>query len=114
MKQSTLVLWPDGLLRLARNDGEAASIILQQPLDVVEFDLRALRVGEAAAEFFQDAANPLHVDFTGNLHAEIVRVAVPAQRPSQRVGCIIAALLPARAIAGAVALPVAIALLHRF
>src|SRR5260370_970847 len=87
-------------------------IILQQPLDVIEFDLRALRIGEAAAEFFQNAANPLHVDFAGDLHRVIVTVFVSAQRPSERIGAIGAALLPTDAIAGAIALSL-IALLHR-
>src|SRR5260221_2344266 len=89
-----------------------ALIILQQPLDVIEFDLRALRIGEAAAEFFQNAANPLHVDFAGDLHRVIVTVFVSAQRPSERIGAIGTALLPADAIAGAIALSL-IALLHR-
>src|SRR5260370_3344850 len=87
-------------------------IILQQPLDVIEFDLRALRIGETAAEFFQNAANPLHVDFAGDLHRVIVTVFVSAQRPSERIGAIGTALLPADAIAGTVALSL-IALLHR-
>src|SRR5260370_12134409 len=87
-------------------------IILQQPLDVIEFDLRALRIGETAAEFFQNAANPLHVDFAGDLHRVIVTVFVSAQRPSKRIGAIGTALLPADAIAGTIALSL-IALLHR-
>jgi hypothetical protein len=43
-------------------------IILQQPLEVIEFNLRALRIGKTAAEFFQNPAHPLHIDFAGNLH----------------------------------------------
>src|ERR1700694_4692631 len=89
-------------------------IILQQPLDVIELDLRTLRIGEAAAEFFQNPAHPLHIDFAGNLHRQIVAEFAPVQRPSERVALIPAALLPARPIARAVALSVAIALLHRF
>ena len=76
----------------------AALIILQQPLDVIKFDLRALRIGEAAAEFFQNAANPLHIDFTGDLHRVIIAVFVPVQRPSERIGAIGTALLPADAV----------------
>jgi hypothetical protein len=38
--------------------GTKRLIILEQPLDVIELDLRALRIrDEAAAEFFQNAAN---------------------------------------------------------
>jgi hypothetical protein len=44
-----------------------ALIILQQPLDVIEFDLRALRIGKAAAQFFQNPAHPLHIDLAGIL-----------------------------------------------
>src|ERR1700732_761609 len=88
--------------------------IPQQPLDVIEFDLRALGIGEAAAEFFQDPAYPLHIDFTGNLHRQIIAEFTPVQRTSQRIALIAAALLTACAGAGAVALAFAIALLHRF
>src|SRR5437899_4489594 len=91
----------------------AALIILQQPLDIIEFDLRALRIGERAAEFFQNAANPLHIDFAGDLHRVLIAVFVPVQRPSERIGTIGTALLPADAIAGAIARSLAIALLHR-
>src|SRR4051812_200 len=62
-----------------------ASIILQQPLDVVEFELRALGVAEAAAQFFQDAAHPLHVDLAGNLYREIVAEFAAVQRPAQGI-----------------------------
>src|ERR1700679_1694952 len=91
----------------------AALIILQQALEVVEFDLRALRIGEAAAEFFENPAHPLDVDFAGNLHRQIVAIFAPVQRPSERIALVAAALLAAGAIAGTIALPVAIALLHR-
>ena len=90
-----------------------ALVILQQPLEVIELDLRTLRVGEAAAQFFQNPAHPLDVDLAGDLHREIVAEFAPMQRPSQRVGLIAAALLPAGAIAGTLALPLAFALLHR-
>src|SRR5437868_9703116 len=90
----------------------AALIILQQPLDVIKFELRALRIGEAAAEFFQNAANPLHIDFAGDLHRIVVAVFVALQRPSKRIGTIGAALLPANAIARTIALSL-VALLHR-
>ena len=62
------------------------SIILQQPLDVIELDLRAGRIGQAAAQFFEDAAHPLHVDLAGDLHRVIVGELIVAQRPSERNG----------------------------
>ena len=62
------------------------SIILQQPLDVVEFDLRTGRIGEAAAQFFEDPAHALDVDFAGDLHRQIVAEFAAAQRPSERIG----------------------------
>src|ERR1700754_1255797 len=42
------------------------SIILQQPLDVIELGLRPRRIGQSAAEFFEDAADFLHVDLAGD------------------------------------------------
>src|ERR1700680_4018342 len=87
-------------------------IILQQPLDVFEFDLRTLRIGQPAAEFFQNAANPLHIDLAGNLDRQIVAEFAPMQRPPQRIVGIAAVLLTPCAIARTVALPVAITLLH--
>src|ERR1700737_5318375 len=88
-------------------------IILEQSLDIIEFDLRALRVGETAAQFFEDPAYPLHVDLAGDLHGIIVGVFVAVQRPSERIVQIAVALLAAHAVTRAVALSVALALLHR-
>src|ERR1700704_5922923 len=85
-------------------------IILQQPLEIIEFDLRALRISEAAAQFFENPAHPLHVDFAGDFHRQIVAEFAPVQRASERIALVAAALLPACAIAGAVALTLAIAL----
>src|SRR4029077_3991020 len=90
------------------------SIILQQPLDVVELDLRPRRIGEAAAELFEDTPDPLHVDLAGNLHRQIVAIFAAAQRTSERIGLVAAALLPADTIPRAVAGLIAVALLHRF
>src|SRR4051812_41361460 len=89
-----------------------ASVILQQPLDVIEFDLRAQWVAEAAAQFLENPAYPLHVDLAGNLHRQIVAEFAAAQWPAQRIAVAAAALLPAGAIAGAIVLPVAVARLH--
>src|SRR3954451_4800090 len=90
----------------------AASIILQQPLDVIEFDLRAQRIAETAAQLFQNPAHPLHVDFAGNLHRQIVAELSAAQRPAKLLPAAAAAVLPAGAMAGAIVLPVAVARLH--
>src|SRR5690348_7335288 len=90
------------------------SIILQQPFDVVEFDLRTGWIGETAAQFFQDTAHALHVDLAGNLHGIIVGEFVVAHRPSERIGRVVGALLAASRVAGAVTRLVAIALLHGF
>ena len=61
--------------------------------------------------FFQNPPRPLHVDVAGNLHRQIVAFVCP-HRPSQGIGGIAGALLPARAIIRAGALPLAITLLH--
>ena len=89
------------------------SVILQQPLDVIELDLRAQRIAEPTAQFLEDTAHPLNVDLVGDLHRGIVGKFTPAQRTAQRIVLVAAALLPPRALAGAVALAVAVALLHR-
>jgi len=81
----------------------AGSIILQQPLDVIELDLRAGRVGEAAAQFFEDATDPLYVDLAGDFHRVIVVELIVAKRPSNRIVAVGASLLPALGIAGAIA-----------
>src|SRR4051794_36663651 len=88
------------------------SIILQQPLDVIEFDLRAGRIGEAATQFFQDAAHPLHVDLAGDFHRIIVGEFVGPHRPQQWILAVGAGLLTTLGVAGAVARLVAIAGLH--
>src|ERR1700761_1409283 len=89
------------------------SIVLQQPLDVIELDLRTLRIGQTAAEFFENAAHPLHIDLARNLHGQVVAEILPVQRPSQRIALPAVTLLPAGDIAGAVALTIAVTLLHR-
>src|SRR5580693_1198059 len=94
-------------------DGAGRLKILQQSLDVIELDLRALRIGQTAAQLLQNPAHPLHVDFTGYLYRHIVTEFAPAQRPSKRIAPVATALLTARAITRAVvALAIAIALLH--
>ena len=66
----------------SRSASASRSIILQQPLDVIEFDLRAGRVGETAAQFFQDPAHPLHVDLAGDFHRIVVVELVVTHRPA--------------------------------
>src|SRR5690348_3851345 len=81
------------------------SEILQQPLDVVEFELRAQRIGEALAQFFEDAAGALHVDLARHLHGDVVAVVTPAQRTSERIGVVVGARLTLPAgLAGTLAL----------
>ena len=72
-----------------------------------------MRVGEAAAQFFENAAHPLHVDLARNLDREIIVEFASAQRPAQRIGRWACALRSAAPLAGAVvALPLAHLLLH--
>ncbi|OKO73931.1 hypothetical protein AC629_36005 [Bradyrhizobium sp. NAS80.1] len=86
--------------------------ILQQSLDIVELDLRARGIAEAAAQLFEDAADALGVDLSGDLDRVVVAELAAVKRPTERIGLIAAALLAAGPIAGTI-LPVAIALLHR-
>jgi hypothetical protein len=78
------------------------SIILQQPLDVIELFLRAGHVAEALAQFLDDAARALHIDLARHLDGGIVAIIVAAQRPAERIGLLLGARL---AEAAAVALP---------
>ena len=86
-------MWPGFRVRreaAPRNDrvsfSRRCSIILEQALDVVELELRAERLAEAAAKFLEDAAGTLGVDFARHLHGGVVAVIAPAQRPAQWVG----------------------------
>src|SRR5690242_17173086 len=89
-----------------------ASVVLQQPLDVVELELRPRGIAEAAAQLLEDAADALHVDLAGDLLREIVDLAAGMHRTSERIG-LLRVLPAAGALAGAVARLIAIALLHR-
>src|ERR1700761_305501 len=95
----------------APRPGHGASIVLQQPLDVVEFDLRAKAFAEAAAQLLENAAHALDVHLAGDFHRQVVEL-VAAQRTAQRVAVAARALLPAGAVAGSVVLAVAVAGLH--
>src|SRR6516165_11266417 len=98
-----------GLIRFARNDREL--IILQQPLDIIELDLRPRRIGKTAPQLFEDAADPLHIDFARDHPRQLV-IFVRPQRTPERVGRVGTRLLPAGALARTVAL-LTVALLHR-
>src|SRR5580704_6119666 len=82
-------------LRAPQNDDgviSTCSIILEQPLDIVELFLRAQDVAEAAAQLLDDAAGALHIDFARHLDAEIVRIAA-VQRAAERIGVALRARL---------------------
>src|SRR5688572_33430255 len=66
-----------------------ASKILQQPLDIIELELRPQRIGEALAQLFQNAPRALHVDLARHLHGDVVAIVAPAQRPAERIGVIV-------------------------
>src|SRR6516225_8787093 len=73
--------------------GEVISIVLQQPLDVIELFLRAGKVAEALAQFLDDAAGALHVDLARHFYRRVVAVFAPAQRPAKRIGVLLRARL---------------------
>src|SRR6478735_5084841 len=89
------------------------SKILQQPLDVVELDLRARAIPQAATELLEDAADALGVDLAEDLDRVVVAQIAAVKWATERIGLIAAALLSFAPFAGAIALPVTIALLHR-
>src|SRR5712692_4390478 len=72
---------------VGRNDD--CLIIPQQPLDVVELELRAEALAEAAAQLLEDAARALHVDLARHLDRGVVAVVAPAQRPAERIGLLL-------------------------
>ena len=72
------------------------SKILQQPLDVIELDLRTRGIAEAAAEFFEDAADALGVDLAGDLDRVVVAELAAVKRATERIGLIAAAVVSRR------------------
>src|SRR6266446_6715277 len=68
--------------------------IPQQPLDVVELELRAEVLAEAPAQFFQNAPRALHVDLARHLDRGVVAVLTPAQGPPERIGLLLGAWRP--------------------
>src|SRR4029077_15813719 len=68
---------------------------LQQPLDIVELELRATALAEALAQFFQNAARTLGIDLARHLHGDVVAIFVAAQRTAERIGVLLRALLAA-------------------
>ena len=68
--------------------------IPQQPLDVVELELRAEVLAEAPAQFFQNAARALHVDFARHLDRGVIAVLTPAQGSPERIGLLLGARRP--------------------
>src|ERR1700692_3641889 len=79
------------------------SISLQQPLDVIELELRARRVAVALAQLLENAAGALHVGLERHLRAVII-----AEWAVERVGTALRARPAGTArLAGAAARPLA-------
>src|SRR5262249_40106627 len=81
--------------------GCRASVILEQPLDIVQLELRPHRIGKAAAQLLKIAAGALHVDFARHLDRFIPVVATP-HRPAERIGVLIGPLLGAAGLSAGV------------
>src|ERR1700681_415684 len=64
---------------------QGESVVLEQPLDIVELELRAGDLAEAPAQFLQNAPCPLHVDLARNLDGRVVAVVAAPQRPTERI-----------------------------
>src|SRR6478736_7867879 len=78
----------------------ARSIVFQQSLDVIQFELWTHRIGEAAAQFLKNAARALHVDLARHLDRLIPIVAsVVTHRPPERIGFLVGPLLAAPGLA---------------
>src|SRR5690242_20330490 len=81
-------------------------IVLQQPLDIIELELRAKALTEALAQFLQDSPCALHVDLTRHLDRGVIAVVAAPQRPAERIGVLVGARLSGAArIAGPRPLP---------
>src|SRR5690348_10270834 len=92
MGPSFSVRSPSGKRRRSTRAAAALrSEALEQPLEIIELRLRTLRIGEAPAQLFKDAAGALYVDFARHLHRRIVAVVAAAQRPSERIGVLLRA-----------------------
>src|SRR3954452_16607803 len=78
------------MFRIARKT--RVSIIPQQPLDIIELELRAEALAEAAAQLLDDAAGALHVDFAPDPYGGVVGGVAPAPQPGERVGLLLGAL----------------------
>src|SRR5438874_4076577 len=97
--------------RVART-ARARSIVFQQPLDVIEFELRAEVLAETLAQLLENAACALHVDLARHLDRGVVAIVAPAQRTAERIGVLAGARRTGAArIAGPLTLPHL--LLHR-
>ncbi len=84
----------------------ANSIILEQPLDVVELELRPHGLAEALAQLVEDAAGALDVSLERHLHGRVVIVAAVVHLAAERIGAVLGALP-----AGSTGLSLSVALL---
>src|SRR5262249_57235500 len=68
--------------------------VLQQPLDVIELELRAEALAEAAAQLLENAPSALHIDLARHFHCHVVAVVTSTQWPAERVRLLVGARLP--------------------
>src|SRR4029453_13351539 len=68
--------------------------IPEQPLDIVELELRAEGLAEAPAQLLEDAPRTLHVDLARHLDRGVVAVVAPAQRPPGGISLLLGARRP--------------------
>src|SRR4029453_434997 len=68
--------------------------IPEQPLDIVELELRAEGLAEEPAQFLEDAPRALHVDLARHLDRGVVAVVAPPQGPAERGGLLLGAGRP--------------------
>src|SRR5690554_371862 len=94
----SLSAWPSSAPRwrtrwLRRGPIRTKSEILQQPLDVIELELWAEALAVPLAQFLENAARALHVDLARNLDRGVVAVVAATQRPAERIGVLVGALV---------------------
>src|SRR5438309_3794022 len=82
--------WSESAIPVARAlNRKLKSEIAQQTLDIIELDLRAQRIGEAAAQFLENAPRALDINLARHFYRNVVAVIAPAQRPAEWIGLLL-------------------------
>src|SRR5690242_9444386 len=70
----------------AEREAIVASVILEQPLEVIQLELRAHALAETPAQLLEDAARALHVHLARHLHGRVVVFVTAVHGTVERIG----------------------------